>query len=198
MKVLVAIPALDTCATDFAMSLASMLTHITHDKRLRREVPLALACAKGSIIPHSRNLLMQQAIDAGASHILFLDSDMTFPPDTLARLIGHGKPMVGADYVNRVPPHALNGRPSPTAVPGSPLIPMLTMPFGVMLISLKVLADMPRPFFRYIEGIDDSKTLSEDTYFCNAARHAGHTIWCDAALSREVGHVGISVFRAGT
>lgn len=33
------------------------------------------------------------------------------------------------------------------------------------------------------------------TYFCNAARRLGHTIFCDPLLTREIGHVGTKVFR---
>ncbi len=198
VKVLIAIPALDFMSTDCAMSLGALLMNHAYDKRLKREVKLALTCAKGTIIPHSRNLLVAQAVDISATHIFFLDSDMTLPPDALDRLIAHHVPIVGADYVRRVPPHQLNGRPVP-GVNGhrNGLIPMLTMPFGVMLISMKVFADMPPPHFSYREGATDADTMSEDTYWCNEARRRGHTIWCDSKLSREVGHVGTRVFRAG-
>jgi len=202
LKVLVAIPALDTCATDFAMSLAALMSRKAYEKRLgkTRDVDLALACCKGSLIMHSRNKLMQQALDCGASHILFLDSDMTFPPDVLDRLIAHRVGIVGADYVNRVAPHALNGtqdmatRVAPLTSRG--LLPMLTLPFGCILIDLKTLVGMSRPWFKYLEGEGDHDTQSEDTFYCNSARRLGHTIWCDAALTREVGHIGQEVFRA--
>jgi hypothetical protein len=51
----------------------------------------------------ARNHLADVAVNVidGASHILFLDSDMTFPPDTLQRLLDHKVPIVGADYVKR-------------------------------------------------------------------------------------------------
>lgn len=204
MKVLIAVPALDFCATDFAMSLASLMATKQKDA-LGRDIKLALSCCKGSLIMHARNKLLQEAVDAAASHILFLDSDMVFPPDTLSRLARHGVPIVGADYVNRVAPHPLNGTPnlSPgkmtmTDKRGVPtLVPMLTLPFGCILISLKVLDGMPRPWFKYLEGEDDRRTQSEDTYFCNAARRLGHTIWCDPSLTREVGHIGTHIFRPG-
>lgn len=198
MKVLIAIPSLDLVSADFAMSLAALLSRRAYDKKLQREVGVALSNCKGSIIPHSRNLLMKDAIENGATHIFYLDSDMVVPPDTLDRLISHRVPIVGADYVRRVDPHPLNGTPVPGAglsIKG--LQPMLTLPFGCILISLKVLENMEQPWFRYIEGEDHSKSISEDTYFCNAARRLGHTIWLDPKLTKEVGHVGTKVFRYG-
>ncbi len=197
MKVLIAIPALDQCGTDFTLSLAAMLTKRAYDKKFSREVDIGLACAKGTIIPHSRNLLTQQAQDAKATHILFLDSDMCFPPDTLNRLINHHVAIVGADYVRRVPPHQLNGRALELGQRPNGLKVMASMPFGLMLINMKVFDAMEKPYFSYREGVTDQDTLSEDTYWCNEARRLGHTIWMDPQLTREVGHIGTSIFRPG-
>lgn len=197
MKILIAIPSFDFVCADFAMSLAALLSRRAYDRKLRREVDLALANCKGSLIHHARNVLMQEALDVSATHIFFLDSDMVVPPDTLDRLIGHHVPIVGADYVRRVAPHNLNGTPAPGAMVKAGLAPMLTLPFGCILISLKVLDSLPRPWFRYDEGPDDASTQSEDTYFCNQARRAGHTIWNDVSLTKEVGHCGMKVFRHG-
>lgn len=199
MKILIAIPSLDQMASDFAMSLASLLVKRAYDRKFRRDVDIALANCKGSLIMHSRNILMEQAIAQAATHIFFLDSDMVVPADTLERLIAHHVPIVGADYIKRVPPHGLNGTPRDDYrdFATRPLVPMLTLPFGCILISLKVLEGMPKPYFKYLEGETEGETQSEDTYFCNQARALGHTIWMDKALSYDVGHVGIKVFRAG-
>lgn len=197
MKVLIAIPSFDFVSADFAMSLAAVLSRRAYDRKFRRDVDVALANCKGSLIHHARNVLMQEALDANATHIFYLDSDMVVPPDTLDRLISHHVPIVGADYVRRVEPHNLNGTPVPGAGMKNGLVPMLTLPFGCILISLKVLETLPRPWFKYDEGTDDASTQSEDTYFCNIARRAGHTIWNDVSLTKEVGHVGTKVFRHG-
>ena len=37
----------------------------------------------GSILPHNRNLCVKDALDNGATHLLFIDSDMTFDKDYL-------------------------------------------------------------------------------------------------------------------
>ncbi len=196
MKVLIAVPALDHVATDFSMSLAALVMNHAYDKRLKREVKLALQCCKSTIIPHARNLLVEAAQECGSTHIFFLDSDMCIPPDTLDRLIAHHVPIVGADYVKRVPPHTVNGNPIDLSPPSkSGLKPMLSMPFGCMLIKMSVFETMTRPYFSYWEGGTNKDTLSEDTGWCNVARRLGHTILCDIPLSREVGHIGTSVFR---
>ncbi len=192
-RVLIAIPALDMCATDFTMSLAALCTY---NATLRPPPKLALACAKGSIIPHSRNLLAAQAVESGASHLLFLDSDMTFPPNALERLLAHKVPIVGADYVRRVEPHDYCGRVANTTATLTGLNTMLTMPFGCILIQTDVFKRLKKPWFSYYEGGTDAETLSEDTGFCNSVRSLlTMAIWRDVSLTAEVGHVGTKVYR---
>lgn len=187
-------------STDFAMSLAALMSTPQKDQ-LGRPIKVSLACCKGSLVMHARNMLTQQAVDAFASHILFLDSDMVFPAHTLTRLAKHGQQIVGADYCNRVEPHGLNGKPtslgpaSRAYTEPNGLVSMYTMPFGCILIKLSALDGMERPWFKYLEGEGVHDTQSEDVYFCNAARRLGHTICCDPLLTREIGHVGTKVFR---
>ena len=37
--------------------------------------------------------------------------------------------------------------------------------------------------------------LGEDYDFCDRARAAGFTVWCDTQLSFDIGHIGQSVHR---
>ena len=190
MRVLISVPSFDHVHADFAFSLAALLGKMQADS-LRRPIPISLHNPRSTLIFHARNLAVRATLDAGATHLLFLDSDMAFPPDTLTRLASHAVPIVGADYVRRVPPHTLCGHPA-DAPPRGTLRPMLSLPFGCILIKREVLEDMSPPWFQYREGITDADTLSEDTGFCNVACRMGHTIHCDTRL--EVGHVGSKVF----
>lgn len=194
MKVAIAIPTLDMVATDFAMSLASMLAVRAYDKKLSRTIDLALMHQTGSLIMEARNALVERAIDCGASHILFLDSDMTFPPDTLSRLASHHKDIAAATYVKRMEPPTLLGEP---ILEGTLFADGLrlyrSIPLGCALIKLSVFSRIQRPFFRYMtlpEG-----TISEDTYFCLQAEAANIPIHVDTRLTAEVGHVGVKVYR---
>lgn len=46
-------------------------------------------------IVRGRNDAIECALDVGAEYLLFVDSDMVIPKDTISRLIAHNKPMVG-------------------------------------------------------------------------------------------------------
>lgn len=192
MKVLIAIPALDYVATDFAMSLAALLGHTTTDS-LRREVKVSLWCQKGSIIMDARNACVEKALEIEATHILFLDSDMTFPPDTLQRLAAHQKDIVGATYIRRVPPYNLLGSPARETT-ASALRLMATMPFGCILLKTKVFEKLTRPYFRYITT--ENGTISEDEWFCIQAGEVGLQVWCDPALTGLLGHIGTHIYRS--
>lgn len=195
MKVVIAVPTLDMVSADFAFSLAALLGRRAYDRKLSREVPVALIHQTGSIIMEARNALVAQAQALAATHILFLDSDMVFPPDTLDRLVDRHVPIVCATYVKRVSPHELLGTPdtSPAAPNRLGLRPMLTIPLGCALISMKVFEALPKPYLAYLTTAD--KTMSEDTFFSVNARGAGFTIWMDPKLTADVGHVGTKVYR---
>lgn len=53
----------------------------------------------------ARNQLVRSALDAKASHLLFLDSDMIVPSNAPQRLLKHDKPIVSGLYFERHSPH---------------------------------------------------------------------------------------------
>ncbi|NNM73177.1 hypothetical protein [Enterovirga aerilata] len=55
----------------------------------------------GSSIVAQRNLLAERFMRSDCTHLLFLDSDMTFPADLCETLLGFGKPLIGAVYTKR-------------------------------------------------------------------------------------------------
>ena len=48
-----------------------------------------------------RNLLVREFLASKATHLLFIDSDMTFPADLAEKLLDTGKPLIGAVYPKR-------------------------------------------------------------------------------------------------
>jgi hypothetical protein len=59
---------------------------------------------------------------------------------------------------------------------------------GLMLIDLRKLADMPRPWFVYAVADDgESVRIGEDLYFCQRVKAAGHRVLVDYTVA--TGHV---------
>jgi len=173
--------------------------HRAYDRTMSRDVKIAYQNVKSTIIHSARALLVQSAVENDCTHILFLDSDLTFPPNTLNRLIAHHKPVVGATYVKRHPPHELLGKPSAIQPFGTPspndLLTMDEMPLGCMLIKLSVFDRLPRPHFSYECGFTPAQDISEDIGFCRNLRASGESILCDPTLSRELGHLTTKAMR---
>lgn len=150
---------------------------------------LLLVNSKDSNLPESRNRIVDAALNHSSDWLLFLDSDMIFPADTLMRLLSHDKPIVGGTYCRRVHPYSLIGEP--VGEPGDrELLPMVRIPTGCLLVATSVFRSMPRPWFAYEATPDGRASLSEDYVFCDRARSAGWTIWCDRLLSSSIGHLG--------
>jgi GT2 family glycosyltransferase len=77
LKILIAVPSMDTVAAGFAQSLAT----------LHKVGQCSVRFVCGSLIYDARNKLAAQAIKMEADYIMWFDSDMVFEPDTLVRLL---------------------------------------------------------------------------------------------------------------
>lgn len=189
-RIAVAVPSGDTVQADFSLCMAGMC-HSSGD------LVVDLFSCKSSIVADARNIGVRRALEARAEFLLFVDSDMTFPRDTLKRLLRWNRDIVGATYVKRVPPHPPLGTPAdPVATDeNGSLLEMARLPTGLLLIRTAVFDRLTEPYFRF--GIDEERRVivGEDYLFCDHARKAGFRVWCDCELSREIGHIGQAVFR---
>jgi hypothetical protein len=188
-RIAIAVPSGDMVHADFAMAYAQLCM-------ASAGLPLRLITAKSSIVAEARNTGVHRAREADADFLLFLDSDMVFPPTTLLRLLLLKKDIVGATYTKRVAPFEILGTKlpdQPTLLAGD-LLEMQRMPTGCLLINMRVFDKLAKPYFRF--DVDaQGQIVGEDYVFCDRAREAGFQIWCDAVLSRELGHIGQSIHR---
>jgi hypothetical protein len=184
-KVAICFPSADMVHADFALALAGLCNATPP-----LETPIVNN--KSSIVAAARNDGVRRARELGCDHILFLDSDMTFPRTTLHRLLVHREAIVGATYVKRVPPFALLGSAleSHPTTDARGLTEMRRIPTGCLLIRLSVFDALAKPYFRYVTDEVGGEIIGEDYVFCDRAREAGFHVWCDAALSLEIGHIG--------
>ena len=194
-KVMVAIPSGDQWAAGFGLDLALLMAYTTF---ARPDTEVSIYNLKGTYLPRARAALAQKAIDLCASHILWLDSDMRFPKDTLIRLLAHGRSIVAANYPTRQPPILPIATDADGALlfdrPAEPLLAVRTAPMGCMLTATQVFLDLKKPWFAvgYSPAVDDY--APEDTFFCQQARAHQYQVLVDSALSEQVRHVGTMEF----
>lgn len=181
--VVIATPTRDSVTAGFAGDLV----------RLCRRHPDARWMAPlGIYIADLRNKAVKAAQTAGASHLLFLDSDMRFPEDTLDRLLQHNLDIVAANYVQRTMSEWCVARVGgvPVQSQGKTGLELVqTTGCGVMLVAMSVFADLDPPWFA--TPVDGQTFYGEDVYFCEKARRHGYTVFIDHDLSQDVRHQGM-------
>lgn len=198
MKVAVCLSSNGMVHAAFTSSLVAMLACATEDS--------VLLNAESALNFINREGATGAARSIGCSHVLFLDSDMTFPPHTIDRLLDADRDIVGCRYPRRVAPFAVLGRM--LGARDGDYQEAIELPSGCLMIRTSVFDKLRAPYFRCpaiehvgyttpeLEGFDltgyEAPTcMSEDYYFCQAARRAGFKVWADNALSLEIGHIGM-------
>jgi hypothetical protein len=154
----------------------------------------------GYRVDQVRNLIASWALNY--DYLFAVDYDISFPPDTLAKLLSHDKPMVTGLYIQRIPGQkALElYRLAPNGGHIRPLLHELTNElepvdgcgFGCVLIKTEVLKAVGYPQFVYHPALRMEDTLSEDVDFCNKVRKLGYDMWADTTV--RCGHHGMTVF----
>lgn len=146
------------------------------------QVPTQMFLTKGPYVHQNRTTIMEMAIEHGCSHLLFIDTDMLFDADAIAKIIAHDLPIVGANYNMRVPIKTPIVQGEMTILTEVPYVPT-----GFMLINLDLVKDIPKPWFFF-----DKNATSEDVYFCNKARECDLKVYCDPTI--YVGHIGNYIY----
>ncbi len=187
-KVAIVVPSMAMVHMRFAMALAGVVAESA------RYAVLDIINPRGGVTAANRNQGVLRALKLDADYVLFLDSDMSFPSNTLVRLLAARKDIVGANYVARGPGHRSlvipKGNVKTTA---AGVVEVDKLPTGIMLIRTEVFKKLKKPWFIYPAFEEDIGT--EDYPFCDAAREAGYQIYCDIDLSLEVVHWGDMGFR---
>lgn len=190
MKVIIARPVLDKVEAESESSLIQMISKTTGHSL--HYVP----CIGTTIIHDARNYLVRSAYNYGFDAILFIDSDMEFPSDTLNKLASYDKPIVGVMYSSRVKENWLNvfdfSKEKNIYIrsriqPSTGLQPVDAVGFGITLVKREVFDAIRDPWFFY------DMDFSEDINFCRRAQASGFQTFCDTEL--DVTHIGKYKFK---
>lgn len=177
---------------------------VGHTVAQRPDIDLRRFMATGCEIPDLREKTTSAALRAGCDYVLYLDTDMRFPPNGLVRLLAHEQPIVGANYTARRPPF----EPVSAKRDGDKVVRVYTEQdstgleavsstgLGFLLVSAEVLASMKQPRFMIPWIPDDMAHVPEDMFFSRKLNETGVPILIDHDLSHDVRHVGFAEFEA--
>jgi len=194
MKTMIAVPCMDTVQTEFCQSLCNM-KHIGATR---------FAFMSSSLIYKSRTDLALMALAEKADFILWLDSDMVFPPELLADLMAdmEGRDMVAGICHMRRPPYTpvlyeklrqgLTPQDNESAklidYPRDGLFRVEGCGFGCVLMRTEIVESVVD---KYHALFDPLPGYGEDLSFCIRARGCGYEIWADPKI--QVGHKGSTI-----
>jgi hypothetical protein len=191
------IPSGDMVHADFMMAFYCLTSHISQHPPVDG-MYLKVSNQRSSLIHLNRQQMVENSIKSGATHILFLDSDMTFPADAFNRLYAHNKPVVAASYVQRAAPTLSNTIRKDhkarliTSEDSTGLEEASSTGLGLCLFDAKVFEETPRPWFDtyWMEEEKGFTMIGEDVFLFRKLAHSGYPLYIDHDLSKEVGHIG--------
>ena len=185
-RVFIAVPCMDTVPVEFAQSFATM------DKPEN----CIVSFLKGSLIYDSRNQLCKQALECKADYIMWMDSDMVFPKDTLTAMLEHmeDKDIVSGIYFKRVYPFSPviyetlfeEGKATDYLdYPERSVFQAEGFGFGCVMMKTTVLIDMLLNEGQWFTPINN---FGEDLSFMWRAKKLGYKAYVDSNI--RCGHIG--------
>lgn len=177
-----------------------------------------------SLITRARNSLVHAFLKTTATHLLFIDSDIDFTPDSILKLLSHEKQVVGGAYPKKkinwesVHAAAMNGAaPSELALHGGEmvinlksddieaggvdaigdLIEVLDIATGFLLIERSVFETMAlaMPALMIISNAADTRGEPMFGFFCEEIEASTKILLSeDFAFSRRCQRIGIQCF----
>lgn len=200
IKLAICVPSTGTWAADFGMSLMQMCVTMSQSAFREGEERSAIVLDKRtSLLPRSRQEMLEDAILQRCTHALMVDTDQSFPPATAHRLIAHEVGCVAANIATKTIPamptarlkgHGTFGVPVDSLGQKFGLEKVWRVGTGLMLLDLAVMKSIPKPWFEVHYSVEQAQFIGEDWFFCAKLEEAGVDIHIDHDLSREVGHVG--------
>jgi hypothetical protein len=208
----IGIPSHAMCPIEFAFDLANL---VGYSKGVLGEMfDFSVMHIGGTYIHKARQELMASMLEAGCHYMLWLDSDMRFPKDSLVKLLARDLPMVGINYSTRgIPPRFVAikkmthfnddgelqpGKVCETNEDSTGVEKVDAVGFGMVLIKAVVTQGMPadEPWFFYEWREETGKLhVGEDVWFCKLVRANGYDVHVDHDLSKECAHIGVMEYK---
>ncbi len=206
--------------THLGLLSAQWVTSVIQTQRLfsEKNIGLDISMLTGDpMICRARNRLVNQFLRSEATHMLFVDDDISWRAEDLVRMLSHRVPFVGGavpaktfakglqKYVGVIESDEDGGI---NQHPEKPLIRAERIGTGFMLIERKVFHDIEDENHTYQNEFEcpeiaffhtdifDGRYIGEDYVFCEKWKQAGGEIWLDTLC--VLGHVGRHMFTAPT
>jgi hypothetical protein len=191
----------------FSVYMAALVAHTTE-----AGIEVTPVNPLGSDLIAVRTTGVRRALENGATHILWIDSDILMKENAALRMLAHEKPVVAANYVmktSELKPVTTNCEERISSVGKTGLESVTGIGMGFVLTDAEIYKKLRFPWFGHRwffagekdpicigppENWDDWPASFEDAYFSDRIREAGYEIFIDHDLSREIGHYGGCIY----
>lgn len=145
-----------------------------------------------------RNSIVMEGLQSGCTHIMQMDTDQTYPPDTITKLLAHDKPMIAAIVHRRYPPFDPILYRGPEVFKykmigeaewnNGSLVEVDATGSGCVIVAAEVYEQLRWPW--YETNTIKGRTIGEDIWFCSRVRANDFPIYVDCSLN--VGHISLT------
>lgn len=217
-KLMIGLPAYDhKVGLKMAVSLMQLAQKVL-EHGIHIQVSSICGC---SVVSRARNLIAYEFLESDCDHLMFIDSDMTFDPDSVIRLLAwnQSKAIVGGAYQARKAGkvyilsldggEGVNGTEGTVSMDAMGNVKAHRIATGFMMIQRQVFEKLRanHPEWRHkdtnsnklLHAYFDFMTtpegyIGEDFLFCDRARAEGFDIWIDPTI--KLGHMGIHEYES--
>lgn len=193
VKLLIGIPSQGYWEPEFGMSLMLMTHHMTC-----AALNFYVQNERGSILPQLRQNLVDMALENEVTHLLFIDSDQTFPPELPLEWLSVKRPVIAANIATKARPcyptakKMIGGVPQPhySDVASERFSKVGRVGTGIMMLDIETLQKLPKPAFRPGWHEELKTYIGEDWALCEHLEKLEVPVVVDNHLSLKVGHIG--------
>lgn len=210
-KIFIGLPAYDfKVSVKLAISLASFCVQ-AQQHGIQIQIQNVSGC---SVVSRARNIIANEFLESDADHLMMIDSDMTFAPSDITRLIAlnQTRPIIAGIGAARKKEKVFfsmldEDEDGAIFIDDMGCIKAKRVGTGFIMIQREVFEKLAEehPEWRY-EDKNSEKILQaffdfqctpggyigEDYTFCDRAREAGFTVWIDPTI--KLGHMGMHEF----
>lgn len=190
MKLLIAVPTLETVPVEFMEAMGDLICHLKDEG-----VDFKLKIEAGTLVYFARENLARYAIANRFTHVLWLDSDMVFGSEIVEDLLFSGHEFVTGIAHSRRPPFSsclfTEIFPGVEKFKGQyprEAFKVAACGMACVLMNVDVLDKVREKFGNCFQPMHDPMTYGEDVAFCWRAAQCGFDIWAEPGA--KVGHVG--------
>lgn len=190
-SVSILVPVNDMVHSHFTYSLTNLMKLTT-----QMGVETHLFFDASTILINQREHLIEQALEVNTDYVLWLDSDMMFPPSTLLRLLNHDMDLVGCNYMKRAYPFKTTAFTDTTdwenwiPIQYGDLQDAEAVGLGCCLMKTKIFKKLQKPYFEYTYQEKTQDWGGEDFTLFKKLKKEGFDLKIDMNLSNEIYHIG--------